>query len=60
MKSGSAELADCLCPGSNDETDARALVRAGVKIPVSNDAQLLIEADFDKPFLFGAGFNIVF
>jgi len=60
VKSGSAELTDCLCSGSNDETDARALVRVGVKIPVSNDAQLLIEADFDRPFLFGAGINIIF
>ena len=60
MKSGSASLADCLCPGSSDETDARALARFGVKIPVSKEAQLLIEADLDRPFLFGAGFNIIF
>jgi hypothetical protein len=60
MKHGSAALESCLCPGSNDETDARALVRAGVKIPVSNGAQLLVEVDFDRPTLFGAAFNIVF
>jgi len=60
MKRGSAAVADCLCPGSNDETDARALVRAGVKIPISKEAQLLIEADLDRSSLFGAGFNIIF
>lgn len=60
MKSGSASLADCLCPGSNDETDAHTLLRAGVKIPVSNEAQILIEADLDGSSLFGAGFNLIF
>lgn len=60
MKSGSAAVADCLCPGSSDETDSRALVRAGVKIPVSNEAQIFIEADFDRSTLFGAGFNLIF
>jgi hypothetical protein len=60
MKHGSAALERCLSPGSNDETDARALVRAGVKIPVSDEAQILIEADLGRSSLFGAGFNIIF
>jgi hypothetical protein len=59
-KHGNTTVPQCLCPGSNSETDADALVRLGVKIPVSNEAQLLIEANFDRPFLFGAGFNIIF
>jgi hypothetical protein len=60
MKHGSTTVADCLCPGSTDEIDAGALVRVGVKIPVSNEAQLLIEANLDRTSLFGAGFNIIF
>jgi hypothetical protein len=60
MKHESTTLADCLCPGSNDETDARALVRIGVKIPVSNESQIFIEANFERESLFGAGFNIIF
>ncbi|MFA4947463.1 MAG: hypothetical protein WC674_03010 [Candidatus Krumholzibacteriia bacterium] len=60
MKHGSTTVADCLCPGSNDETDAGALVRVGVKIPVSNEAQLLIEANLARTSLFGAGINIIF
>ena len=60
MKHGGAVLESCLCPGSNDGTDARALVRAGIRIPVSKGSQLLIEADFDRPTLFGAAFNIIF
>ena len=60
MKRGSATVADCLCAAPNDETDARALVRAGVKIPVSNEAQIFIEANIERESLFGAGFNIVF
>lgn len=60
MKSGSASVAGCLCTSPDDETDARALVRAGVKIPVSNEAQIFIEANFERESLFGAGFNIIF
>jgi hypothetical protein len=60
IKGGSPSLADCLCPGSDDETDARAIGRIGVKIPVSSGAQILVEADIQRRPLFGAGFNIVF
>lgn len=60
MKSGGASDAACLCASPGDDTDARALVRAGVRIPVSNDAQIYIEANFERESLFGAGFNIVF
>jgi hypothetical protein len=60
IKHGDASVADCLCPGSNDETDARALVRIGVKIPVSNESQIFIEANLERSSLFGAGFNIIF
>jgi hypothetical protein len=60
MRGGSAALADCLCPGSKDETDSRAIGRIGVKIPVSSGAQILVEADIQRTPLFGAGFNIVF
>jgi hypothetical protein len=60
MKSGGAAVADCLCPGSNGETDERAFARAGVKIPVSNESQIFIEASFERQSLFGAGFNIIF
>ncbi len=60
MKRGSASVAECLCPSSIDETCAQALVRAGIKIPVSNEAQLLVEAELGRSSLFGAGFNIVF
>ncbi len=60
MKSGGASVADCLCARPSDETEERALVRAGVKIPVSNEAQIFIEANFERESLFGAGFNIIF
>lgn len=60
MKSGSEELAACICPDAKDGTDAGALARLGLKIPVSGDSQILIEADFHRTTLFGAAFNIVF
>jgi len=60
LKSGSDELGACLCPDAKDGTDAGALARLGVKIPVSRDSQILIEADFHRTTLFGAAFNIIF
>ena len=50
----------CLCPGNDEETVTDTLVRAGVKVPVSNDAQLIIEAGLNGRTLIGAAFNIVF
>lgn len=60
MKSGEDALADCLCPDAEDGTDAGAFARVGVKIPVSRDSQILIEADLRRTTLFGAAFNIIF
>jgi hypothetical protein len=60
QKSGEEALADCLCPDAKDGTDAGAFARVGVKIPVSRDSQILIEADFERTILFGAAFNIIF
>jgi hypothetical protein len=60
MKNGGASVADCLCVKPGDETDARAFARAGVKIPISNDSQIFIEASFERESLFGAGYNIIF
>ena len=60
MKSGGASVANCLCVSAGDETDARALARAGIKIPVSNESQIFIEANFERVSLFGAGFNVIF
>jgi hypothetical protein len=60
LKSGGASVAGCLCVRRGDETDARAFARAGVKIPVSNDSQIFIEANFERESLFGAGYNIIF
>ena len=59
MKRGSEAVAACLCP-DDDKTDAGVFARAGIKIPVSDDGQLLIEASIDDPILLGAAFNIVF
>lgn len=50
----------CLCPGNDEETVTDTLVRAGVKMPVSNDAQIIIEAGLNGRTLIGAAFNIVF
>jgi hypothetical protein len=59
-KERTAATAACLCSGDDDETVTDTLVRAGVKIPVSNDAQIILEAGLDGRALFGAAFNIVF
>jgi hypothetical protein len=55
-----AETRECLCPGNDDSTETATLVRAGVKIPMSHDTQLLIEAGINRRTLFGAAFNVVF
>ncbi len=60
QKSGEEVLADCLCPDAKDGTDAGAFARVGVKIPVSSDSQILVEADLHRTILFGAAFNIIF
>ena len=51
----------CLCSGTgSDETHACSLVRAGVKVPVSSEAQILIEANIGDKTLVGAALNLVF
>jgi hypothetical protein len=51
----------CLClPASGDDTDARALVRAGLKLSLTKETQLLFETELGKHPLFGAGVNVVF
>jgi len=52
---------DCLCiPQSNDDTDTRAVGRAGLRLSLTKETQLLFEAELGKHSLFGAGVNIVF
>jgi hypothetical protein len=60
-KDASRETAACLCTGgTNDQTNTRSIGRAGVKIPVSAETQILIEANFGDKTLAGAAFNLVF
>jgi len=60
QKRATEATAGCLCSGTDDETETDTLVRAGVKIPVSSESQILVEASFDGTTLVGAAFNIVF
>lgn len=50
----------CLCPGNDDDTVTDTLVRTGVKLPVSNEAQIIIEAELNGRALIGVAFNLVF
>jgi hypothetical protein len=59
-KNDDAAATECLCSANDDTTESDTIFRAGVKIPMSNDAQLLIEAGIDGRTLVGAAFNIVF
>jgi hypothetical protein len=51
----------CLClPTNGDDTDVRALVRAGLRLSLTKETQLLFETELGKHSLFGAGVNVVF
>ena len=51
----------CLCSDNGaDETHTCSLVRTGVKVPVSDEAQIIIEANLGDKTLVGAAFNLVF
>ncbi|MDD4857338.1 MAG: hypothetical protein PHD74_04435 [Candidatus Krumholzibacteria bacterium] len=52
--------AECLCSTNDDATESETIFRAGVKVPLSNEAQLLIEAGRGDRTLVGAALNIVF
>ncbi len=49
-----------VCPVEDEKTKADGIVRAGVKIAVSKDSQLLAEISFDERTLIGGAFNLVF
>jgi len=55
-----SSLESCLCPTGEDDTDAETLVRAGVKLSLTRETQLLLETELGDHALFGAGFNVVF
>jgi hypothetical protein len=60
-KEASGVLPACLCSNRDtDETTTCSIVRAGVKVPVSSEAQILIEANLGDKTLVGAAFNLVF
>jgi hypothetical protein len=60
-KKAAGAVPACLCSNNGtDETHTCSLVRAGVKIPVSSETQLLIEANLGDKTLVGAAFNLVF
>ena len=60
-KNAARAVPACLCSDNGtDETHTCSLVRAGVKVPVSSQAQIIIEANLGDKTLVGAAFNLVF
>lgn len=55
-----ASADDCPCSWTDHRDDASFFVRAGVRVPVSRDGSLFVEASLDGRDLVGAGFNLVF
>jgi hypothetical protein len=51
--------ASCLCPHGS-ETDTDTFVRAGVRFGVTDETQVIFEADLGETSLFGAAFNVIF
>jgi hypothetical protein len=58
MNGGGSGGCDCLLNDHHNQTDT--LVRAGVRLPVSKETQLLIETRISDRILFGAAFNVIF
>jgi hypothetical protein len=50
---------DCLCP-HDDKTETDALIRAGVRVSISDETQVMFETGLNGTALFGAAFNIIF
>jgi hypothetical protein len=48
------------CQGWEDQFKGEAMLRAGMKIPLRKDFQLLVEMNVNSDVMFGAGVNIVF
>lgn len=48
------------CANGGDETDTDTIVRAGAKISLSQDSQIIVEAGLNDRARFGAAFNLVF
>jgi hypothetical protein len=49
----------CLC-AQDSETDTDTLVRAGVRLTITEETQVMIEVGLNGTALFGAAFNVIF
>lgn len=57
---GTGGSGGCDCPLNDHHYETDTLVRAGVRLPVSKETQLLIETRISDRILFGAAFNVIF